>query len=80
MPSTNRPTAPPENGCITIKGPHGYVRLSPSCARKVAGALQRAVRSLDGGGPHAMIDVGVSESPAVNAEATCDTVSEGGAA
>ncbi len=72
--------ASPANGCITIQGPHGYIRLSPNCARQVAVALQRAARSLDSGAPRVTIDVGLAPQASGNTEETRAKVSEGGAA
>lgn len=80
MPTTNRHTAQPANGCITIQGPHGYIRLSPNCARNIARALQRAASSLDSGAPRVTIDVGFSPQSTGGTEGACDVVREGGAA
>lgn len=80
MPTTNRHSAQPATGCITIQGPHGYIRLSPNCARKIARALQRAASSLDSGAPRVTIDVGQAPQASGNTEETRAKVSEGGAA
>lgn len=80
MPSTNRITAQPTNGCITIQGPHGFIRLTPRCARQVAAALQRAAIALDSGSPRETIEVEAGQLPADAADSVKAPVCIGGAA
>lgn len=80
MPNTTRTTAQSTNGCITIQGPHGFIQLSPNCARKIAVALHRAADSLDRGAPHATIDAGLTTQSVCKVDSPCERAREGGAA
>lgn len=80
MPNTTRTTAQPANGCITIQGPHGFVRLTPRCARQVAAALQRAASALDSGSPNVAIELEGGLQPADAADSVKVPACPGGAA